>query len=281
MNTATLSGSLIFAAIFNIFIWGQVLFRAPADTETVYFFDIGQGDSSFVELPGGVQAIIDAGPGKTVVERVESVLPISDRYIDIAILTHPQADHMNGFIDLLKRYRIGVFIINGDAATTQSYAALSDIISKTKTKVLVLGRGDTIAYGNDTFSLLWPPPAGAAADPNDRGTVVKFTSPELSALFTADISADIEHRLLNDTLDSDVLKVPHHGSKYSSTGGFLEKVSPEIAVIQVGKNSYGHPTREALGRLAATETRIFRNDLDGTVKVYREKDGALVAKTQR
>ena len=281
MSTPALSGSLIFVAILNLFIWGQVLFRAPANTETVYFFDIGQGDSSFLELPGGVQAIIDAGPGKTVVERIESILPISDRYIDIAILTHPQADHMNGFIDLLRRYRIGVFIINGDAAATQSYAALADAISKTKTRVLILDRGDTITHAGNTLSVLWPPPEGSVQDPNDRGIVVKFTSPKFSALFTADISADIERRLMGDAIDVDVLKVAHHGSKYSSTQGFLKKVSPDISVIQVGKNSYGHPTREALSRLAATGARIFRNNLDGTVKIYREESGTLIAKTKQ
>lgn len=271
-----LFATLFFTAL-NIFVWSQIIFPGGAYGAVVYFLNVGQGDASLIELPGGVQALIDGGPDDSVVRRLESLLPFSDRYIDVAVMTHPQADHAAGFTDLLKRYRIGVLIINGDSASAKYHAALAEAVSETKTKVLILGRGDSIRYGSSTFSVLWPPPGGAPKDLNDRAMVIKLTTPEFSTLFTADIPKSVEQQLLADDIDADVLKVPHHGSKYSSSEEFLRKVTPAIAVVQVGKNTYGHPTKESLARLSDSGARIFRNDIDGTVKVYRHSNSLVVS----
>lgn len=275
-NKKVLFAVLLFGAL-NIFIWGQVFPRGDANDAVMYFLDVGQGDSSLIELSGGMQMIIDAGPDDSVVRRLESILPLSDRYIDVAVMTHPQADHAVGFIDMLKRYRIGVLVINGDSGNTKAHAALAEAVSKTKTKVLMLGRGDRIRYRDNIFSVLWPPPGDAPKDLNDRAMVIKMITPQFSALFAADIPAEVERQLLGDDINSDILKVPHHGSRFSSSKEFLKKVSPSVSVIQVGKNSYGHPTKETLARLAEAGTRIFRNDMNGTVKVYRRINSLVVS----
>ncbi|MCL5004549.1 MAG: hypothetical protein M1170_01220 [Patescibacteria group bacterium] len=265
---------LVFLVIFDFVVWKAVVLNRPNSETEIYFFDVGQGDGELVILPGGVKVMIDAGPGNKTANELSSVLRPTDNYIDLAIVSHPETDHFNGFIDIFKRYQVGAFIYNGRAGLAQSWKELAKVVEENKTSVIVLGQGDKIKYGEDFFEILSPNADFLRSkETNDSSLVIKFTdniNEEKAArvLFTGDIGNKVE-KYLADNFDirADILKVPHHGSKYSSSEEFLAAIKPKVSSIEVGKNSYGHPTSEVLNRLASIGSQIFRADQNGTVKI--------------
>ena len=135
---------LIFLAVFDFLIWKSIILNKPNSDTEIYFLDVGQGDSELVILPGGIKVLIDAGPNSKVVNELESILRPTDRYIDLLVLSHPETDHFNGFIDVLKRYQVGAFIYNGRAGTAQSWKELAKIVEENKIQVFIFGQGDKI-----------------------------------------------------------------------------------------------------------------------------------------
>lgn len=264
---------LIFLTVFDFLVWKSVVLNKPNNNTELYFLDVGQGDSELVILPGGVKILIDAGPNRKVVNELELILRPTDRYIDLLVLSHPETDHFNGFIDVLKRYQIGAFIYNGRVGTAQSWKELAKIVEENKVPVFVLGQGDKIKNQDDFFEILSPNAEFLKSkELNDTSLVIKFINndgqAQIKALFTGDIGKKNE-KYLADNFDirADILKVGHHGSKYSSSDYFLKAVNPKISAIEVGKNSYGHPTKEVLERLALVGSRIFRTDQNSIVKL--------------
>jgi len=269
-------------AALNVFLFAALGATARgADGITVSFLDVGQGDATLIDFGDGVQVLIDGGPpnGRLVAELGE-LLPPTDRTIELVILTHPELDHYGGLIELLKRYEVGAFLDNGVAKNVDAYRTLAATLAEKKIRGTVLRVGDRIRYGGNLFTVLSPDEAQARArETNDTSVVLEFESgdpdTEVGAsarfLFTGDIGAEVERAVAEDVeTPFDVLKVAHHGSKFSSDVSFLASVRPALAAIGVGKNSYGHPTREALARLEATGARIYRTDRDGTVTMQVE-----------
>ncbi|MEK7481998.1 MAG: MBL fold metallo-hydrolase, partial [Patescibacteria group bacterium] len=109
----------VFLIIFDFFVWSQIVFgiNKQNDNLEVYFLDVGQGDSELVNLSGGVQVLIDAGPDNKILEELSLILAPTDRYIDLVVLSHPQYDHFAGLIEIFKRYEIGAFLYNGREGT--------------------------------------------------------------------------------------------------------------------------------------------------------------------
>ena len=249
------------------------------DEPSIAFLDVGQGDASLITLPSGgrvVQILIDGGPNAGVLPALEAVMPDGDRSIDLVMLTHPQLDHFGGLIDVMKRYRVGAFIWSGRAGTVDAWDDLVRAIREAGVPAVALGSGDAIRFGDRTLAVLHPDRTGlVSGELNDSSLVMRLDADGVRALFTGDIASNVERRLSPDELAADVLKVPHHGSKYSSGKEFLERVGPKAAFIEVGKNNYGHPTPDALARLTAIGSRIFRTDRDGTV-IVRWNGGKLL-----
>lgn len=271
---------MIFLVVFDFFIWGLILFEPVNKNLQVYFLDVGQGDSELVILPNGPKVLIDGGPNNKVINELASVLRPTDRYIDLILLSHPQTDHFTGLIDVLKRYQVGVFIFNGRSGTVDSWSKLIKVIKENKIPAVVLAAGDKIHYLNSQFNFLLPDKNFIEnTDLNETTLVSLLQSQNSKILFTGDIDAKIEDYLIRKyDLDIDVLKVSHHGSKFSSGEKFLSNISPKIAVIEVGKNSYGHPTKEVLKNLASVGAQIFRTDKDGTIKLLINNQGISIFK---
>lgn len=267
------------AIILDVFLWHNIAFNRPMDTPQFYFLDVGQGDSELVVFPGNIKVITDAGPDRSVVTALEKALS-GDHYLDLAVISHPQLDHYNGFNYLLDHYTVGAFIINGRDAPPPSkeWAALIAKIHAEHIPLLTLGAGDSIARDANRIEFLSPDSNFITSDElNDTGLVEYITAPPLTALFTADIGANVESYLVQKfNLVADILKVPHHGSKYSSSEPFLAAVQPKIEVIEVGAgNRYGHPAPETLIHLKnAVATRLFRTDQNGTVEITA-KEGSM------
>ena len=260
--------SVLFLVIFDIFIWGQIVFGGSNENLEVYFLDVGQGDSELIVLPGNVKILIDGGPNNKILKELSSVLKPTDRYIDLVILSHPELDHFSGLTDVLKRYQVGAFVSNGRRGNAPAFRDLEKIIKENKIAAVVLAENDKIKYLKNSFNVLSPSKnLLQSAELNDTTLVMKFENEEVKILFTGDIGENIEEFLIKKyDLSADVLKVAHHGSKFSTGENFLKKATPKISVIEVGKNSYGHPTAETLNGLASIGAQIFRTDKDGTIK---------------
>lgn len=231
-----------------------------------YFLNVGQGDGILLQTEGGVQILTDAGKGELALAELERILPRGDRYIDLAVVTHPQEDHFGGFMEIFERYEIGAIIWNGRALVNSPqwdafFAKASD-----EAPMIVVRAGDTVRIGRDTIRFLAPDRTLVqSGDPNDSSIVSLAEIAGTRILLTGDSGEATEKKILEK---ADVLKVGHHGSRFSSSAEFLGRVNPRIAIIQSGvENSYGHPATEALERLQKAGARIFRNDTEGTLEL--------------
>jgi len=231
----------------------------------VNFFDIGQGDSIFIETPEGKQILIDGGPSNLVLEKLSQEMSFWDRKIDLVILTHPDADHLTGLVAVLKRFDVGQILIGGGRGNDATYAEWQRVISEKNILVQPAAAGQKIILGSEIeMEILWPEQPLTEKGTNDNSVVARLVYNQAEFLLTGDITSKVEDKLKGD-LESDVLKVAHHGSRYSSDSGFIQKVNPKISVISVGENNFGHPHPDTLERLR--ETLIYRTDLSGDIKM--------------
>jgi len=278
-NIDTLSAMIALALVaLDTFLWFRIFSERRMSGMHEYFLDVGQGDAEMVIFPGDIKIMTDSGPDDKVRESLEKVLPSGDRYIDIAIISHPQLDHFNGYNYLLDEgYRFGAFVYNGrnDGPGVSAWPELIQKINSRGIPLITLAAGDKIYFGRNEIAMLSPNhDFGQSAELNDTGLVELVKTPEFRTLLTADTGFNVEDFLMKNKADVrvDVLKVGHHGSKYSSGSGFLRAVDPKISVIEVGaKNTYGHPAKSTLG-LLASETRalVLRTDKNGTIEIWME-----------
>ena len=265
-------GIIIIFFCFNVLAWIAV-FQIGETRQflKVVFFDVGQGDAIFIETPKKTQILIDGGPSGQVVEKLGSELPFSDRSIDLVIATHPDSDHISGLVEVLKSYQIDSVATTGVKGSTAEFDEFAFEVEKSKASKIILKKGQKISIGNLLLYVLAPLEdfeGKTVKDYNTSSLVLKAVYGNNSFLLTGDAPQSIEKKMVEQGADlaSQVLKIGHHGSKSSSSDVFLEKVDPEIAVIQVGKdNRYGHPNPEVLERLEKYDIRILRTDRDGDI----------------
>lgn len=245
--------------------------KLPDQKLRLNFLDVGQGDATFVKTPGGNNLLIDGGPSRKVLASLGKKLSFWDRTFDYAILTHPDLDHYLGLIPVAKRYGVKKFIMNGDTKDHPAFHALMETLREEKIAVEFAKRDSRITLPDGSaLDFLWPEDLTferASRGANKRALVFTLTANSKKILFPADIDEEVEKALASLAPDVDVLKVAHHGSKTASTKKFLEKIRPEIAVISVGKNRYGHPHPQALKRLTEAGVQVYRTDTQGTVEV--------------
>ena len=263
---------LLSLLILNVLVFPFVIFLSFGAYLEVSFFDIGQGDSIFIETPGNYQVLIDGGPSYSkVLDSLSLEMPFNDKEIDLVVLSHPESDHMTGLLSVLENYKVDNILWTGIEKDGEKFEAWKRMIKEEGANIYYANLGDKIIMGDVIMEVISPFNLLAGErvkNVNDTAVVLKLQYNDSSFLFTGDISSKIEEEL-ND-VDIDVLKVAHHGSKYSTSNEFLEKTSPLISVIQVGKNSYGHPTEEVLTRLDNFGIKVLRNDLNGNIKIVSD-----------
>lgn len=260
------------------FIW-YVNFSSPSKgVLKIAMLDIGQGDAIFVEAPNGNQMLIDGGPPKTILSALKRVMPFYDRSIDIVLVTNPDTDHMGGFIDVLKNYSVDEVVEPGTISESATYSELVKMEREKKIERVVAERGETIWLDKKNgvgFHILFPDRNVSGLAINDGSIVGKLIYGDTSVMFTGDSPQKIERYLVSlgkKDLDSDILKVGHHGSRTSTSPEFVSAVSPEIAIISDGAgNKYGHPHKETLDTLEKAGVEVLRTDLVGTIIL--ESDG--------
>ena len=250
----------------------------------MHFLDVGQGDSILVKY-GNRTMLVDGGPieaGPAVSSYLKSH---GVNTIDVLVSTHPHADHIGGLLTVLREFPVKVVYDNGIAHTTQTYEEYLTLIDQKNIRYVVPQRGDIIDLGTGlTVQVLSPPPGGiAGGDLNENSIVLKITFGATSFLLASDTGFSAEDIMLSPGFDlkSDVLKVGHHGSKYSSGTAFLKAIDPKYAVIEVGAgNPYGHPAPATVARLEEIGSKVYRTDRDGNIVMTSDGRGIMVS-TQR
>ena len=251
-----------------------LLTQAWAGTVRVDVLDVGQGDSILIRTPANKAILIDASDNQAKVPALLTALGVTA--LDLVIATHPHADHIGGMDEVLDAFPVKNYIDSGLPHTTATYAA---VMSRVEAKKIPYRTGLTgMSFNLDdgaVLEILFPtgtPLKDTRSDLNSNSVVARLTHGDDCFLFPGDAEEPTERALVAAGLaQSDVLKVPHHGSNHSSTPAFLAAVKPSIAVISVGTgNRYGHPGEETLGRLAGTGAAIYRTDLMGTVTLLSD-----------
>jgi competence protein ComEC len=249
----------------------------------VTFLDVGQGDATLIELPEGPRLLVDGGPGGArrfdVGERVLAPFlwnrPLV--HLDAVALSHWDADHSGGLATVLRRFGVGEFWESGrpPAGAPETVVALA----RSRVPRRVLSAGQRLWLGRALITVLGPGPEPAPAA-NDQSLVLRLDWRGISLLLPGDLSPRGEALLLDRGAPLRVLalKVPHHGSRFSSSAPLLQAARPLVAVVSVGaRNPFRHPSPEALGRLEAAGARVYRTDRDGAVIL--ETDGRLLRVT--
>ncbi len=263
---------LLTLLILNILVLPFVIFLSFEAYLEVSFFDVGQGDSIFIKAPGNYQVLIDGGPSYSkVLDGLSREMSFNDKEIDLVILSHPESDHMTGLLSVLENYKIDNIIWTGIEKEGEKFETWKRMINEEGANIYYAKSGDKVIMGDATMEIINPKEflkGETFKESNDTAVVSKLLYKDSSFLFTGDISTKKEKEL--DNIDIDVLKVAHHGSKYSTGEDFLKKATPLISVIQVGKNSYGHPTEEVLTRLDNFGIKVLRNDTNGDIKIVSD-----------
>ncbi len=288
MTLRLATGGLIVA----VAVAGAVAVTRTDGTARVTVLDVGQGDAILVEGSRGGRLLVDGGPDpdRLLVE-LDRRIPPWDRRIDVLVLSHPHEDHVAGLPLLLDRYRVGRVFEPGMRGPGPGYAAWLDRVGiPGGTSRLSIAAGDRLAVDDIDLRVLWPLRGQVPAEPPDTGTGINNVSVVLLGtvgqrrfLLAGDVEEDIDRSLLAEGLPRlDLLKVAHHGSRTATTEAFVDAVRPRVAVASAGAgNTYGHPARATLDRLADTGARVYRTDQDGTVSVTFDATGMSVRAGQR
>ena len=236
----------------------------------VHFLNVGQGDAIFVEMPTGHTLLIDGGlSGSDTAYTIGSLLPFYKRDIDVVVATHLDSDHIGGLISVLEYFDVETIIVPQRTGDSMVLSSFWYVVDKEQSNLVVGEQGMKLLFGDDiVLEILSPANDGLYVSENQSSLVAKLSYKNDSFLLTGDIDHRIERSLVEQGIDvsADVLKVAHHGSASSSLPEFIDVVSPTITVIQVGKNSYGHPHPDVLDALK--HTTILRNDIHGHISLY-------------
>jgi len=266
---------LIVLSLISLIIIVQVFY--PADNLKVNFINVGEGDCILIEAPDETNILIDGGgtPRSDFDVGSKIVIPYLRRKginkIDLLILTHPHLDHLEGLLPVLRQFKVDAVLDSGFICDVLEYREFISIIKEKNIPYYQTKSGDNYIFSKNMEMLILNPPNTSNLDNdsdfNNHSIVVKLYYKKSNFLFTGDIEEETEKRLLvwQNILNSDVLKLGHHGSSTSTTLNFLNKVDPGIAVITVGKNNFGHPSQKVIERLEDRNIKIYRTDEDGTI----------------
>lgn len=264
--------------------------------------DVGQGDAFLITYKSS-QILIDGGPNKKVTECVSKNIPFWDRTLEIVILTHPQADHFLGLIEIFKNYNVNTFLVNNLNNSTPEYKLLISEVVTSGARVVFPNNVSSINVGLIHLDIVFPSSEYFRAnttkstvknvainlsgtvlgeytttlDTNDFSISLLLNFGNFRAIFTGDLSQEGSKKVAQILRNRgagpiNYIKLPHHGSRNGLTSDLLEVVKPQVAVISVGKNnSYGHPHDETLQMLSDKDIKILRTDQDGDAIV--ETDG--------
>lgn len=236
----------------------------------ISFLNVGQGDAIFIQTPSGKQMLIDGGPDREVLRQLGEVMPWYDKSIDIVLVTHPDADHVSGLIDVLQRYTVDLIVEPGVKHDTPQAESLLRSVAGEGAQEIIARRGQILHFQDGVrFEVLFPDRDVSDVETNTASIVGKLVYGSTSVMLTGDTPAAIEEYLVMldaEGLDAEILKAAHHGSKTSSSKMFVDAVSPIYTVFSRGcDNSYGHPSKEVVARFASAALATLDTCADGRI----------------
>ena len=260
----------------NIFLF-RLDFQNSHRGFTFVMLDVGQGDGLFIESPTGTQVMFDVGPARKILGPLSKIASPFNKSIDAVIITNPDADHIGGFAEVLKNYKVGEVFESGTLTDSKIYQNLRNEMSKQNIPDILVKRGMRLDIGGGAvIDILFPDRNVAEWATNDGSVVARLSYGRTSIMLTGDAPLKTEKIILSENrqteLASTILKVGHHGSRTSSSVSFVKAVSPTYALISDGKdNKYGHPHKETLDVLTQAGVKIFRTDIVGTIIIKCDK----------
>jgi competence protein ComEC len=251
--------------------------------------DVGLGESILIEAPKGMRILIDGGGlykgeydmGRSILTPI--LLSKKIRTIDYVINTHPHGDHVGGLFYIVKNFTVKYFVIGKYFVTEERFL---DIMNTVRTKGIPVERweaGDRFTFNGMDVNVLNPDHATTIENPNNASLVLRIVYGKRSFLLTGDIESEIEHKLVLSGLitKTDVLKIPHHGSKYSSSDHFLNTVKPDIGALSVGSGIKDLPGEEALERYKRLSIPVLRTDMNGFIRICTDGENIRCNTTLR
>lgn len=294
---------LVFGAFLGIGLLLGIWRITPDGKLHIVFCRVGQGDAIYLRLPDQTDILVDGGPNDQVLTCLGNHMPFYDRTIDLVFLTHPQKDHLQGLLAVLRRYHVKNLVTVPVSHTTEGYKELISLLSEKKVPVRLAARGVRINAGEIGFDILWPDlnwlmdtlsfsasaweamkrqtlqgelnGMATTLDLNMFSLYTHLSFRNFDLLLTGDGDQKVQKLMQSLGIDNnlptniEVLKVPHHGSATSLTDEMIDLLLPSLAVIQVGKNNYGHPNENLLeklkktGRVMTTENQEIEVVSDG------------------
>ncbi len=270
-------------------ILNVMIYHAPYRPFYITFLSVGQGDGIFIHADNGSNIMIDGGSStekQIAKNRITPYLKSQGiRKIDYSIITHTDSDHISGILEMLESensVQIKNLVLPDINIEDENTEEILELALAKGVNVLYIKNGDYLEFGKTNLRCINPNETSLADDKNDNSTVLEIQNGQFNALLTGDISENVESDIAKKINKKfTVLKVAHHGSKYSSCQEFLEKVDPIYAIISVGEgNSYGHPGSETLERLNMQGSKVYRTDISGGITIY-EKYNKYIMESMR
>ena len=238
----------------------------------IHFVDVGQGDCILISK-NNEHVLIDAGNNEDGPLLVEYFKELGIKKFKYVIGTHAHEDHIGGIDNVINNFELGHYYMPDVITTTKTFEDVLDALLAKKKAFETPNIGDKFKLSDTEFEVLYL--GDDKSDLNNTSIVLKLTYKNTTYLFMGDATSTVERILINEGKDlkSDVLKVGHHGSQYSSSAAFLKQVSPRYAVIQVGQdNDYGHPKQVTIDKLEKLKTLTYRTDKHGTIILTSDGD---------
>ena len=263
--------------LFGLFGFLGLLFqessKLPDGLLHAHILDVGQGDSIMLVSPSGKQVVVDGGPDLSALEGIGRTMSFFDRSIELLVLTHPDLDHITALPAMIERYQIHAILLSGIDTLQPQYRRLLTAVANKKIPVIIADSAMDIDLGDGVvLDVVWPQKIFGTVPKktNDTSVVLRAIFESGSILLTGDIEELAENAILKTGIDirSTVLKVAHHGSKTSTSTGFLLATKPDLAVISLGKdNHHGHPHPSVIDRLSARNIPVRRTDQEGDISL--------------
>jgi len=265
--------ALSLAAIFYLKYFEKINYR-------IVFFDIGQGDAALIRFKNNEKMLVDCGPDRSIMNKLGRFLPFYDRTIDYLVVTHFHLDHYGGCIEVLERYRVKNIFINSDNNSGDPYFDKWVVrLNEERANIRIVTNSFDFEIAGAFIQVLSPNPnlPSSIISGNNHSIVFRLIYGTTTVFFSADMEEPVEKELIDfwcekpedeqfcHNLQSEYLKIGHHGSDTSSGKDFLAAISPKKAIISVGKNHFGHPSLRVLRRLERIGAQIFRTDQKGDI----------------